>query len=162
MADLPARRGGGMLGAPRGWDPFERMQELLGFDLGRMLGPQGTREGGFVPDFEVKETQDAFIFKADVPGVEEKDLEITLAENRLTISGKREEERRDESDRYYAYERNYGSFSRTFTLPRGVNADDVQADFKSGVLNVRIPKKSEEQPKRIKVGGGERSDKAKA
>lgn len=119
MADLPARRGGGMLGAPRGWDPFERMQELLGFDLGRMLGPQGTREGGFVPDFEVKETQDAFIFKADVPGVEEKDLEITLAENRLTISGKREEERRDESDRYYAYERNYGSFSRTFTLPGG-------------------------------------------
>ncbi len=161
MADLPVRRGGGLLGPQRGWDPFERMQELLGLDIGRMLVPPGAREGGFVPDFEVKETKDAFIFKADIPGVEEKDLEITLAENRLTISGKREEERREESDRYYTYERNYGSFSRTFTLPRGVNADDVQADFKNGVLGVRIPKKTEDQPKRIKVGG-ERGEKAKA
>ncbi|WP_044889102.1 Hsp20/alpha crystallin family protein [Myxococcus hansupus] len=161
MADLPARRGGGGLGPQRGWDPFERMQDLLGFDLGRMLTRPGSGESEFAPDFEVKETKDAFIFKGDIPGVEEKDLEITLAENRLTISGKREEERREEGDRFYTYERNYGSFNRTFTLPRGVNTDDVQADFKNGVLNLRIPKKTEDQPKRIKVGG-ERGEKAKA
>lgn len=145
----------------RGRDPFERMQELLGLDLGRMLLPLAGREAGFVPDFEVKETKDSFIFKADLPGVEEKDINITLAENMLTISGKREEERREEEDRYYAYERTYGTFTRTFTLPLGVDSEKAQAEFKNGVLTIRVPKRAESQPKRILVGG-ERGGKVKA
>jgi HSP20 family protein len=70
----------------------------------------------FVPDFEVKETKEGFVFKADVPGIKEKDLEITMTGNRLTISGKREAEMEERSDTYYACERSYGSFTRAFTL----------------------------------------------
>jgi HSP20 family protein len=93
--------------------------------------------------------------------VEENDIDITLADNRLTISGRREEERREEADRYYAYERTFGTFTRTFTLPPGVDAENVQAEFKNGVLTIKVPKRAENQPKHIKVGG-ERGEKAKA
>lgn len=161
MADLPVRRGGGGgLQRTREWDPFQRMQELMGLDpfevMNQWLTGAGGREGGvtFVPAFEVKETKDAFIFKADVPGVEEKDIEVTLTGDRITVSGKRETEKREESDRFYAYERSYGSFSRAFTLPEGVNPDAVSAELKSGVLTLTLPKRPEIQPKRIKVGAG--------
>ncbi|ATB30565.1 Hsp20/alpha crystallin family protein [Melittangium boletus] len=161
MADLPVRRGGG--GTPlaqrraRGFDPFERMQELMGLDpfeqVGRMLGTEQTWT--FAPAFEVKETNDAYVFKADVPGVKEEDLEISLTGDRITISGKRENERQEDSDRFYAYERSFGSFSRSFTLPEGVDAEHCVADLKEGVLHLRLPKLPEVQPKRIQVGTSE-------
>ncbi|HZH14137.1 MAG TPA: Hsp20/alpha crystallin family protein [Archangium sp.] len=156
MADLPVRRGSG---APvgrwtRGLDPFERMKELMGFDpfeqMGRIVGG-GEAPLGFIPAFEVKETKDSYIFKADLPGVKEGDLDITLTGDRLTISGKRETEKEEDSDRFYAYERSYGSFSRSFTLPEGVDANNVNAELKDGVLHLRLPKQPEMQPKRIQV-----------
>ncbi len=157
MADLPVRRGSGSsVGRwTRGFDPFEQMKELMGFDpfeqVGRMVGG-GERSLSFVPAFEVKETKDAYIFKADLPGVKEDDLDITLTGDRLTISGKRETEKQEESDRFYAYERSYGSFSRSFTLPEGVDVNQCNADLKDGVLHLRLPKLPEVQPKRIQVG----------
>ncbi|PTL76303.1 Hsp20/alpha crystallin family protein [Vitiosangium sp. GDMCC 1.1324] len=161
MADLPVRRGSGAssLGRwTRGFDPFERMRELMGFDpfeqMGRMVSG-GEQTWNFVPAFEVKETKDAYIFKADLPGVKESDLDITLTGDRITISGKRETEQQDESDRFYAYERSYGSFSRSFTLPEGVDVNQVNAELKEGVLNLRLPKLPEVQPKRIQVGTSE-------
>ncbi len=159
MADLPVRRGGGGSGLQRGreWDPFQRMQELMGWDPFEVMNQWltgGGREGGltYVPTFEVKETRDAYLFKADLPGVEEKDLEITLTGDRITVSGRRESEKREEGDRFYAYERSYGSFSRSFTLPEGVNPDAVNAELKNGVLTLRLAKRPEVQPKRITVG----------
>ena len=114
----------------------------------------GGREGAltFVPTFEVKETKDAFIFKADLPGVDEKDIEITLTGDRLTVTGKRESEKREEGERFYTYERSYGTFSRAFTLPEGVNPDAHAAELKNGVLT-SAAQAAEVQPKRIKVGG---------
>lgn len=151
MADLTTKRGA----ATRQWDPFERMIELMGLDrLADFASPTREGGGGFIPRFEVKENRDAFIFKCDLPGVREEDIDIDLTGDRLTISGKREEEKRDESDRYYAYERSYGSFSRTFTLPEGVTAENVSADLKDGVLNVVLPKKPEAQPRRIPLTSG--------
>jgi HSP20 family protein len=156
MADLPVRRGSGSsVGRwTRGVDPFERMKELMGFDpfeqMGRMVGG-GETGVSFIPAFEVKETKDAYIFKADVPGVKEGDLEITLTGDRLTISGKRETEKQEDTDRFYAYERSYGSFTRSFTLPEGVDANNVNAELKDGVLHLRLPKQPEMQPKRIQV-----------
>lgn len=168
MAQLPVRqgqgRGGSQLSRGREWDPFQRMQELMGWDpleeFGRLLGG---REGGlqFLPAFEVKETKDAFVFKADLPGVEEKDVEVTLTGDRLTVSGRREAEARTENERYFAYERSFGTFQRAFTLPEGVNADDVRADLKNGVLTLVLPKKPEMQPRRIQVSGSP-GEKAKA
>ncbi len=168
MADLTIRRGGSGLQRTREWDPFQQMQEMMGLDPFELMNQWLTsgRQGlpTFVPAFEVKETKEAFIFKADVPGVEEKDLEITLTGDRIVVSGKRESEKREESDRFYAYERSFGSFSRAFTLPEGVDADHVQADLKGGVLTLTLPKRPEVQPKRIKVASGttEPAEKAKA
>jgi HSP20 family protein len=170
MADLPVRRGSGSgLQRTREWDPFQQMQELMNWDPFEVMNQwltSGGRQGmpSFVPAFEVKETKDAFIFKADLPGVEEKDLEITLTGDRIVVSGKRESERREESDRFYAYERSFGSFSRAFTLPEGVDSDNIQADLKSGVLTLSLPKRPEVQPKRIKVASGapEKKEQVKA
>lgn len=165
MADLPVQRGSGGIIRRREWDPFERMQELMGLDpLEQMSRWLGGREAmpSFAPAFEVRETKDAFIFKADLPGVEEKDLEITLHGDRLSVSGKRESEKREESDRFYTYERSYGSFSRSFTLPEGVDPDHVAANLKDGVLTLHLPKKPEVQPKKISLGGQTVEKKAKA
>ena len=141
------------------WDPFEIMRDFwqlggLGEPTG-LLGP--TREGGFVPSFEVKETQDAYVFKADMPGVREEDLSIELTGNRLTVTGERKQEKTDEEGKYYAYEVSYGTFSRSFTLPEGVDTEHVNADLKDGVLRIALPKKPEVQPKKIslKPGKGE-------
>ena len=152
MANLIRRGGGGRETpqvAPR-WDPFRIMREMLG-DTGEagLAAPWG--EQMFSPPFEVLERKDAYIFKADLPGLREEDLDIQLTGNRLTVSGKREAEKVDESDRYYAYERMYGTFSRSFTLPEGIDAEHVRAELKEGVLNLIVPKKPEVQPKRIQI-----------
>lgn len=164
MADLPVRRGGESLVSRRGFDPFERMRELMRLEpfeeLSRLMG--GREQWGFVPAFEVKETKDSYVFKADMPGVEEKDLDITLTGDRLTVSGKRESEKEEDTDRFYAYERNYGSFSRSFTLPEGVDTEHCNAELKNGVLMLRLPKLPEVQPKRIQLGGEQKQGKVKA
>ena len=115
----------------------------------------------FVPTFDVKETKDAYVFRADLPGVKEDDLEISLTGSRLAISGHREQESREQGETYYATERSYGAFSRAFTLPEGIDGENVSAELKNGVLHVNIPKKPEVQPKRISIGkGGEGRAKA--
>jgi hypothetical protein len=91
-------------------------------------------------------------FKADLPGVADEDLEISLAGNRLTVSGRREAEARNDNDRFYAYERVYGNFSRTFTLPEQIDTERVTAALDAGVLTIEVPKKPEAQPKKIAVG----------
>lgn len=138
--------------AESSWDPWRTMRALLSWDPFREIAPfPEERAVAFAPAFDIKETKDSYQFKADVPGIQEKDLEVTITGNRLTVAGKREEEREDKSDRYYAYERNYGSFSRSFTLPDGVDADKLNASLEKGVLSVVVPKKPEVQPKKISV-----------
>jgi HSP20 family protein len=157
MANLIRRREREPGSLARGWDPlrtdpFQMMRDLLRWDPFREMERLGSwSELAFSPDVEFKETKDAYIFKADLPGVQEKDLDISVTGNRIHISGKREEEETREDDRYYAYERSYGGFSRSFTLPEGANADDVTAELKDGVLTVRVPKRPEVQPRRISV-----------
>lgn len=170
MANIVRRNEGTPMVARGGnVDPFDIMREMLSFDpLRALLAPSMMPSMGatptFLPQFEVRETKDAFVFKADLPGVNEEDLDITLAQNRLTVSGKREMTERDEHDRYYAVERQYGSFTRTFTLPTEIDAAHVEAKLEDGVLTLRIPKSPEEQPKKvqIKAGGGGGGKTAKA
>jgi HSP20 family protein len=130
--------------------PFSRMSDLLRWDPFGDMASLGLAQ---FPNIEVKETKDAFVFKADLPGVNDEDLDIQVHSNRLTIGGERREEERTEDDRFYTYERSYGSFSRSFTLPEGADLDSVKADLKNGVLTVLVPKKAEVQPKKISVGG---------
>jgi len=124
-------------------DPFRELEAF-----GRGFG-----ERSFVPDVELKETKDAYLFKADLPGVQDKDLDISIVGNRIQLSGKREEEKTQDDDegRYYAYERSYGTFTRSFTLPEGADAEQVAAELKDGVLQLRVPKRPEVQPRRIEV-----------
>ncbi|ADO72078.1 Hsp20/alpha crystallin family protein [Stigmatella aurantiaca] len=169
MADLSVRRGTGSTPQrTREWDPFQQMQELMNWDPFELANHPwfANRQGppAFVPAFEVRETKEAYIFKADLPGVDEKDIEVTLTGDRVSVSGKREREKREESERFYAYERSFGSFSRAFTLPEGVDGDNVRADLKNGVLTLTLPKRPEVQPKRIQVAssGTEQKEHIKA
>lgn len=135
------------------------MHDLLRWDPFREMAPTwiDREPATFAPAFEVKETKDAFLFKADLPGVKDKDVEVKLHANRLTISGKRDAEREDKSDAYYTYERTYGSFLRSFTLPDSIDADHVQADLKEGVLTVAVPKKADAQARTIAIKSSPKS-----
>jgi HSP20 family protein len=144
------------------WDPFRAMRDVLRWDPFRELeAATGGDYGLFAPSFDVKENKEGYVFRADLPGVKDEDLEIALTGNRLTISGKREQEKHEQGDTYYASERSYGSFSRAFTLPDGTDGDNVKAELKNGVLQVVVPKKPEVQPRRITIGR-EEPGKAKA
>ena len=147
QAPVPARQ------LTREWDPFRAMRDLLRWEpFGEMTPRFQAFEGAvFSPDFDVKETKEAFVFTADVPGVKEGDLDIRLTQNRLSISGKRESEKTEKGDQFYATERSYGSFTRAFTLPEGVQADKISAELKGGVLTLMIPKNPETLPKKIDV-----------
>ncbi len=138
-------------------DPFEMMRELMRWDPFRELGAFGARSVSFAPAFEVKESKDGYTFKADLPGIREKDLDISLTGNRITVSGKREEEKREEADRYFACERSYGSFTRSFTLPEGVDPESVQAELKDGVLTLTIGKKPEVKARKVELKQAERT-----
>jgi HSP20 family protein len=135
-------------------DPFRMMDEMLRWDPFRGGENWGTNLAEFVPGFEVKESRDEYVIKADLPGVNEKDVEISVTGNVIQVSGRREQEQREEGDRFYAMERSYGQFTRGFSLPEGADAERVSAELKDGVLAVHIPKKPEVQPKRINLGTG--------
>ncbi|HSM91960.1 MAG TPA: Hsp20/alpha crystallin family protein [Anaeromyxobacteraceae bacterium] len=162
MANLIRRSEPGTLEPSRLIDPFEMMNELMHWDPFRELGVVGGRGVAFVPTFEVKETKDGYVFKADLPGIREKDLDISLTGSRLTVSGQREEEQKKEEERYFTYERTYGSFSRSFTLPEGVDPDNVQAELKDGVLTLSIAKKPEVKAKKIELKTIKPAEKAHA
>jgi len=137
-------------------DPFRMLDELFRWDPSRSGDGWGMSQAEFVPSFEVKETKDAYLVRADLPGVSDKDVEISVTGNVIQISGRREQESRQEGDRFFAMERSYGQFSRAFSLPEGADAERVSADLKDGVLSVTIPKKPEVQAKRITVGSGDK------
>lgn len=143
----------------RQWDPFELIRGMLGWDpFEESRRTLGGREVEFAPCFEVKETKDSYLFKADLPGVREEDLDISITGNRLTISGKREEEKKEEGDRYYALERSYGSFGRSFSLPEGVELDSARADLKNGELTIFLAKKPEIQARKIPLFKGQEGE----
>lgn len=126
------------------WDPFREMTALL---------PQlaAFERMEWSPSFDVSETKDAYVFKADVPGVKQEDLEIAMTGNRVQISGKRDTEQETKTDTVYTYERQSGSFTRSFTLPEGVDVDLAKSELKEGVLTLTIPKKPGAQAKKIPI-----------
>jgi HSP20 family protein len=143
--------------ARRDWDPLRLMRDMLRWDPFREMAPVLALEAqSYSPAFEVKETPDAFMFKADVPGIKEQDIEVHLAGNRLTIGGKREAEKEDKGETFYAYERSYGTFTRTFTLPDQTDSANVKAELKNGELTVVVPKTPAAVAKRIPVGSGDK------
>ncbi|HWU90206.1 MAG TPA: Hsp20/alpha crystallin family protein [Kofleriaceae bacterium] len=128
-------------------DPFSLARELLSWDP--FYG--GRQVTAFSPAFEVKETNDAFVLKADLPGVLESDLDVAVHNNVLTVSGSRQAEERKEGESYALYERQFGSFSRSFALPDMADGERITAKLEQGVLTLTIAKKAEAKPRKISV-----------
>ena len=135
-------------------DPFRMMRDMMRWDPFRDLGAWENRTRGYTPSFDVRETRDSYVFEADIPGLREEDIEVSLTGNRLNVSGNRTYEARDEGDNYYTCERNYGQFSRAFTLPEGCNMDNVKANLENGVLTIHVAKRPEVQAKKISLTRG--------
>lgn len=136
--------------APWSQEPFMSMRDLLRWTPFRELS-SAAETADFMPTFEVKETPSAYVFKADLPGVKDEDLNAELTGNRLVISGKRESEKREDNETYHLYERSYGSFSRSFTLPEEVQSNKVDAHLNQGVLTVTVMKSPEAKPQKIQI-----------
>jgi HSP20 family protein len=151
MADLMRRRDRDLM-SDLMMDPWRRMRELMSLAPFREMAmgrPEDVAE--MTPAFELKETKDAFVLRADVPGVKEKDLEVSVTGNTITVSGNREEEKREQNDRFYTYERTYGSFSRSFRVPEGADVDNIRAELSDGVMTLMMPKSEEVQSRKIEV-----------
>jgi HSP20 family protein len=154
MANLSIRKSAALPTSQPEWsfDPFEGMRELLRWDpFAELARAQGATAVTFTPAFEVKETKEAYLFKGDLPGIKEGEVELSFSGNRLNIVGKREAEKKEQGETYYSYERSYGSFLRSFTLPNGADAEHARAELKDGVLTVVIPKSPAAQPRKISV-----------
>jgi HSP20 family protein len=149
------------------WEPVRELNTLQN-EMNRLFNsvfdtppPNGGGGGAglrrWIPAMDLVETDDDFVLRADLPGLAEGDVNIELEDNVLTVSGERKSEHEERKEGYYRVERASGSFSRSLTLPEGVNADAIKASFDKGVLEVRIPKPEERKPRKvaITVGGGE-------
>jgi len=133
-------------------DPFRMMREMLRWDPFQTMAPRfAAFEAVWNPSFEVRENGESYRFEADLPGIKPENVEVSLTGNRLLITGKREEEKETKDDTYYVRERSYGEFSRSFTLPDGIDSEHVRSAIKDGVLTVVVPKKAAAKPKKITV-----------
>ena len=139
-------------------DPFallrRRMDDMFeGFLHGFDLRPFESRSGVFSPSIDVVENDKDIRISAELPGMEEKDIDVSLSRDSLTIKGEKREEKEDKGKGYYRMERSYGSFSRTLPLPSEIDQDKVKATFKKGVLTVTLPKteKAIKETKRIDI-----------
>ena len=142
------------------WDPFRELNTLQG-RLNRLFEEQygsGREEsltaGAFVPPVDVYEDEHSIQLKLEVPGIDEKDLDVKVENNVLTVSGERKFEKEEKEENFRRVERRYGSFVRSFTLPNTVTAEDVSADYSNGVLKIKLGKRAEAKPKQIKVNIG--------
>ncbi len=132
---------------PAGREPFYRLFEtLFNQDQGEDIGTRS-----WAPPVDVSETEDAYVVKAELPGMSREDLDITLENNVLRIAGERKFDRDEKKENYHRIERSYGAFSRAFALPTQVDAEKVEATFKDGVLTVTVPKAEQARPRKISI-----------
>ncbi|MDT8071113.1 MAG: Hsp20/alpha crystallin family protein [Terriglobia bacterium] len=139
------------------WEPFrematlqDRMNRLFNDQFGAITHDEALT-GAFVPPVDVYEDENSIQVRLEVPGIDEKDIDIRLENNLLTVGGERKFEKDEKEENFHRVERRYGSFTRSFTLPATVNPEDVQADYDKGVLKIRLAKRAEAKPKQIKV-----------
>lgn len=146
------------------WDPFneftslqDRFNQLLNQPFFRGFAPSGEQSltaANFTPAVNVYEDDRTINIEADLPGIQEKDIDISLENNVLTISGERKLENEEKKENFHRIERSYGRFTRSFTLPNTVDTENVNAAFDNGVLKITLNKREEAKPKQIKIGVG--------
>jgi len=140
------------------WDPFREVQSLqnrvnaLFRDFSE--GEGSTTTASFIPAVDVYEDEKKVVLKLEVPGIEEKDLDVRVENNTLTVKGERKFDKEEKEENFHRIERRYGSFYRAFTLPTTVDAEHIDASYNAGILKLELKKKPEAQPKQIKVNVG--------
>ncbi len=137
------------------WDPFREVVSLQNRvnSLFRNLneGEDPVATAGFVPPVDVYEDSQKVVLKLEVPGIEEKDLDVRVEDHTLTVKGERKFESEEKEENFHRIERRYGTFFRAFTLPSTVDTEHVAASYNAGVLKLELAKKPEAQPKQIKI-----------
>ena len=143
------------------WEPLRELGTLQS-EMNRLFNtvfdgpaPSGATMRRWMPPMDLVESGEDFVLRADLPGMSEEDVKIELEDSTLTISGERKAEHEAQGEGFYRVERATGAFSRSLTLPKGVDPEAVSARFDRGVLEVRIPKPAERKPRRISIGGTE-------
>jgi HSP20 family protein len=143
------------------WEPFREFSTLqdrinrVFRDSYRHSGQdESLATSSFAPAVDVYEDEHNVTLKIEVPGIDEKDIDVRLENNTLTVHGERKIENEEKEENYRRVERQYGSFTRTFTLPTTVDSEKVSATYDKGVLKIALPKKAEAKPKQIKVNVG--------
>jgi HSP20 family protein len=138
---------------PRVRSPWQEMEEAS-LRLNRLFSQSGSENGTtqWNPAMNVEETDEALLLSAELPGMTIEDIEIEVKNNVLTVKGEKKDGREEREDRkYHLWERNFGAFDRTFTLPRGVATEKISAEFKDGILSVQIPKAPEAKSRKISI-----------
>jgi len=140
------------------WEPIrelaglqERMNRLFNDSFSSVSSQESLSAGSFVPPVDVYEDEQGIRLKMEVPGIDEKDIDIRLENNLLTVRGERKLEKETKEENYHRIERSYGSFTRSFSLPNTVNSEEVKASYAKGVLTIHLGKRAEARPKQIKV-----------
>ena len=140
------------------WEPFRELAALQN-EMSRWTSqltgaaPANGSSSTWLPAVDVWEAAGELVLSFDLPGISEEDIAVELDDNVLTVSGERERTSEHSNDRFYRFERRFGTFSRSVTLPQGVQEDAIRANYANGVLEVRVPKPEEPKPKRIRIGG---------
>ena len=140
------------------WEPFREIatfQNEMSRFMNGLLEENGRTTRNWVPALDVWETEDEIVYALDLPGIPEDKISVELDEGALTINADRERTEEESTDRFYRFERRYGTFTRTFGVPQGVTDGDVRADYRNGVLEVHVKKPEQPKPKRIQIGSSE-------
>jgi HSP20 family protein len=139
------------------WEPFREFAALQN-EMSRLIDGWAGGEGGgsrsWVPSVDVWETENEVVYAFDLPGIPEEKISVEVEDGALTVGGERERTQEVDGDRFYRYERRFGSFTRTIGLPQGIEADAIKADYRDGVLEIRVPKPEQAKPHRIQIGSG--------
>ena len=141
------------------WEPLRELNSLQS-EMNRLFNtvfdtPSGTSGNvlrRWMPAMDLVESGDHFVLRADLPGMSEDDVNIEFEDGTLTVSGERKAEHESKNEGYYRVERAFGAFSRSLTLPQGIDPEAVTANFENGVLEIRVPKPEERKPRRIEIG----------
>lgn len=141
------------------YDPFrdlrslqDEMNRLFSSSVPR-LSNQEEMSTGWSPSVDIYESENQIVLEAELPGMKRDDFELSIENSVITLRGERHFEKKDEGDNYHRVERAYGSFTRSFNLPRTVSTDDIKAEFNNGVLTVKLPKKEEAKARKIEITG---------
>ena len=140
------------------WEPFRELaalqNEMSRFMNGLGEGNGPTTRSSWIPAVDVWETDDEVVYAFDLPGIPEDKINVEFEDGALTVSAERERKVEQKDDRFYRFERRYGTFSRTIGVPQGVTEDSINADYHDGVLEVHVKKPEQPKPRRIQVGTG--------